>query len=133
MKEYQSKSQKHYVLPEAVYRQALWAVKDLPRLKERVSQLEEMADCLPPAYRELPGGHGRTPDLTGLKASELANLTLRIQAIEQGLYSVPEPYRDGILAKLAYGVPYGDQCHMNTWKRWQQVYLYTVAVNLQLY
>ena len=33
MKDYQQRRMKSYVLPEAVYRQALWAVKDLPRLK----------------------------------------------------------------------------------------------------
>ncbi len=133
MREYQNKGQKSYVLPEAVYRQALWAIKDLPRLRERVRELEETADCLPSAYAKLPAGKGHQADLTGVKASELAQLTLRIRAIEDGLDAVPAPYRDGILRKLAYNEPYGDQCHANTWKRWQQVYVYMVAVNLQLY
>ena len=42
MKDYQVKSLTSCKLPETVYRQALWAVKDLPRMKERLLELEEM-------------------------------------------------------------------------------------------
>ena len=52
MKDYQLKSIKSCKLPEAVYRQALWAVKDLPRMKEKLMELEEMLDFLLPLYLE---------------------------------------------------------------------------------
>ena len=37
-REYQVKRMKNYILPEAVYRQALWAVKDLNRLKAELNK-----------------------------------------------------------------------------------------------
>lgn len=135
MKDYQQKRMKSYVLPEAVYRQALWAVKDLARLKARLEVLEEEIDQVcTPVLDELAGGSsGKVCDMTGHRAGELANLSLRIAAIETAAMELPEKYRDGVINKLAYGVPYGDEYHLNTWKHWQQVYLYQVAMRLQLY
>ncbi len=135
MKDYQQKRMKSYVLPEAVYRQALWAVKDLARLKARLEVLEEEVDQVcTPVLDELTGsGSGKVCDMTGRRAGELANLSLRIAAIETAALELPEKYRDGVINKLAYGVPYGDEYHPNTWKHWQQVYLYQVAMRLQLY
>ena len=134
MKEYQVKRLTSCKLPETVYRQALWAVKDLPRMKERLKELEELLDCLPAAYVGEAGSRGGAPsDQTARLAGQLAGLSLRIQRIEGSLKVIPEQYREGILGKLAYGVPYSDQFHLNTWKRWQQVYLYQVAMELHLY
>ena len=134
MKDYQLKSIKSCKLPEAVYRQALWAVKDLPRMKEKLMELEEMLDCLPSAYVDTPRkSSGTVSDQTAQLASRMANLAFRIQMIEGSLQAVPAVYRDGILGKLAYGIPYSDCFHENTWKRWQQVYLYQVAMELHLY
>ena len=134
MKDYQLKSIKSCKLPEAVYRQALWAVKDLPRMKEKLMELEEMLDCLPSAYVDTPRkSSGTVSDQTAQLASRMANLAFRIQMIEGSLQAVPVVYRDGILGKLAYGIPYSDCFHANTWKRWQQVYLYQVAMELHLY
>ena len=134
MKDYQLKSIKSCKLPEAVYRQALWAVKDLPRMKEKLMELEEMLDCLPSAYVDTPRkSSGTVSDQTAQMASRMANLAFRIQMIEGSLQAVPAVYRDGILGKLAYGIPYSDCFHANTWKRWQQVYLYQVAMELHLY
>ena len=124
---------KEHLLPEPVYRQALWAVKDLPRMKDRLRELEYMADTLPQIrIDDFRSGSGRVSDFTGIKAIEISNLSMRIRAIEDALLEVPAQYRDGILHKLAYGVPYGDQFHANTWKKWQQVYLHQVAIKLQL-
>lgn len=134
MSEKQLKRLPSYVLPEAVYRQALWAVKDLPRMKEKLQELEEVLDSMPQAYSGMPHGSGGRPaDITALRAGEIAGLSVRIRAIEDSLMTLPEQYRDSILDKLAYGVPYPDYVHMNTWKKWQQVYLYQVAMSLRLY
>ena len=133
MSEKQRKRMQSYVLPETVYRQALWAVKDLPRMRKKLEELEDSLDSMPQAYSGMPRGGSGPADLTALRAGEMAGLSMRIRAIEESLGSVPETYRDSILDKLAYGVPYPDYVHMNTWKKWQQVYLYQVAVALRLY
>lgn len=133
MSEYQQKKMKSYLLPEAVYRQALWAVKDLPRMREKLMELEQSIDRLPQIYTGQPRCSGIHADLTAARAGQMASLAMRIRIIEDSLKIVPEKYQDGILDKVAYGVPYPDLHHSNTWKRWQQVFLYQVAVGLQLY
>lgn len=133
MKEYQLKRVKSYLLPEAVYRQALWAVKDLNRMKERRSFLNDSIENLSSSSTVSTIRGSQYSDRVGKEAAEIANLSFRIDAIEQALTEIPEVYRSGILNKLAFGIPYGDMFHTNTWKKWQQVYLYHVAVSLNLY
>ena len=133
MKDYQIKKEKEYVLPETVYRQALWAVKDLPRMKVKLAELEEETGCVRSANPAYYIGGGLISDNTGRMASEKAMVSLRIEAIEGALDRLPEKNRKGILEKLAYGKAYGDEFHMNTWKKWQQIYIYWVAKDLNLF
>ena len=134
MNEYQQKKMKSFLLPETVYRQALWAVKDLPRMRQKLMELEQSLDSISHMDVGMPRSSGGKPsDLTALRAGQIVSLGMRIRVIEEGLNMIPEKYRDGILDKIAYGVPYSDLCHPNTWKKWQQVFLYHVAVGLQLY
>ena len=137
MIDYQQKRMKAFLMPEAVYRQALWAVKDLPRL-ERILEEERQA------RGDLPGIDfgGRVSegernianqDMTGRRASEIVNLSMKIEAIYMALYQIPQQYREGIRKKLTEGKPYGDEFHSNTWKKWQQAYIFHVAKNLGLY
>ena len=133
MKDYQQKKMKSHVLPQPVYRQALWAVKDLLRLQERLEELRRDAYAVGERKIQWYGGGykgGFVCDATGGKAVEIANISWRIDAIVRAFDSVPEKYRKGIENKLVHDVPYDDQCHPNTWKRWQQVFLYNVAENL---
>ena len=134
MSEYQQKKMKSFLLPETVYRQALWAVKDLPRMRQKMAELEESLDSLPQMEMGMPRSSGGRPsDMTAFRAGQIAALGMRIRVIEDCLKMVPEKYRDGILDKVAYGVPYSDVYHLNTWKKWQQFFLYQVAEGLQLY
>ena len=135
MKDYQQKRMKDYVLPQPVYRQALWAVKELLRLKNKLSELRRQAYS--PGERNLLKpcvgyGSGFVCDSTGKNAVEIANLSCRIDAIVSAFDSIPEKYRSGVENKLVYDIPYSDDYHPNTWKRWQQVFLYNVAVNLHI-
>lgn len=133
MKEYQQKRMKEFVMPETVYRQALWAAKDLPRMKKRIEEMTEKINAISIQTVRESRATGAYSDRTGNMASELASLTVRKEAIESALDSVPEQYRDGICRKLFEGLDFGDEFHPNTWKKWQQVYLYNVAVKLGLY
>lgn len=136
MQDYQQKKMKDHVLPQPVYRQALWAVKDLLRMKSRLNELRRQAytvgerDLLKPCVGY---GSGFVCDSTGRSAVEIANLSSRIDAIVSAFDTVPEKYREGIEAKLVYDIPYSDDYHPNTWKRWQQVFIYNVAMNLHIF
>ena len=84
MREYQQRSMKSYVLPEAVYRQALWAVKDLPRLKEILERSLCSEGDLPQTslVAENGGSSGKTwadKDFTGQSAVERAMTSVKIQ------------------------------------------------------
>lgn len=134
MKDYQQKRPKEFLLPETVYRQALWAAKDLNRLKSRQMDLIENTENLGSTdYSAEISKQKNHSDITGKKAGELANLAMRIESIEGALQSIPLKYRRGIAEKLFEGKTISDEFHLNTWKKWQQVYIYHVAMNLGLY
>ena len=134
MNDYQQKRLTGYVLPQPVYRQALWAVKDMERLKERLAETKKNAYAV--SERDYFGyssaGAGRLSDKTGISAVELTVLSQRINASERAFAMIPDEYRDAIADKLMRGIPYPDYAHSNTWKKWQQILVYHVAVNLQL-
>lgn len=136
MKDYQQKRMKSFLLPEPVYRQALWAVKDLPRLKEVLEiELEKMGRVPNVIYssRVCENKGGPIMDFTADGGVNLANISMKIEAIESALYNIPYKYREGLRAKLTEGKDYGDNYHCNTWKKWQQAYIFYVAKNLGLY
>lgn len=132
-REYQSKRMKEYVLPEAVYRQALWAVKDVNRLKgELKKEIDSIENLHSPYYFNEPVGKGLYSDSTAKKGDKLLIITNRIDSIEAALFYIPEKYRKGMRDKLIDGGSFGDEFHPNTWKKWQQVFIFHVAKNLGL-
>ena len=133
MKEYQQKKMKAFVLPDTVYRQALWATKDLPRIKKRIEEVRDKMDSVISGTVRESRSVGAYSDRTGNIAAELAALTARKAAIEDAFDSIPEKYRAGLQKKLFYGDDFGDEFHLNTWKKWQQIYIYNVAMKLGLY
>ena len=44
-REYQARKAKPFILPETVYRQALWAVKDVNRMKDELAKLSDDIDA----------------------------------------------------------------------------------------
>ncbi len=125
-----------FKLPEAVYRQALWATRDLPRMQEKLVELEEAADLLGAADPSRPArvrDCADISDITAKKAVELAQLTLRIRAIEDGFLAAPPKYRNGLREHLSFGTAYPENFHRNTWKKWQQIVLYAIACNLKIF
>lgn len=132
-REYQVKKMKDYVLPETVYRQALWAVKDMKRLKEELNNtIENLDNIHSPSFVNESTGKGFYNDVTAKKADKLISITNRIDSIEAAFFSIPEKYRKGMRNKLIEGGTFGDEFHPNTWKKWQQVLIYNVAKNLEL-
>ena len=112
-------------LPDTVYRQALWAARDLPRLHEKLAEMEEACDALYAAdpSRQRVMQSGCIHDVTGRKAAELAQLSQRVQAMEEAFGTTPDKY---------LGVPYPETFHRNTWKRWQKIVVYQLAANLKI-
>lgn len=134
MNDYQLKKGNSYLLPQTVYRQALYAVKDLTRLKKKLLYLEyDVSGIVPGDPSAIMSNGGSISDVTGNRASEIALTESRIKAIESAFEMVPDKYRRGLKEKIIYDVPSEKLDHsVNTWKKWQQVLLFHVAVNLKL-
>lgn len=113
MKEYQIISDAGYVLPTPVYHQCIWIIRDM----ERLSAVAEES-CLTEAV------------LTARS---------RLECISSALSAVPAEYRAGILDSIcsrggsSQGVFMNDYACINTWKKWKQIFIYTLARNLSLY
>lgn len=134
MNDYQLKREKSYLLPQTVYRQALYAVKDLDRMKKKLQFMEaEASGILSSDPSVIMSRGGAVSDITGNRASEMALTESRINAIESAFEEVPQKYRSGLKDKLIYDIPISRLGYsVNTWKKWQQVLLYHVAVNLKI-
>ena len=134
MNDYQLKKGNSYLLPQTVYRQALYAVKDLTRLKRKLLYVEyDKAGIMPSDPSSIMSRGGSISDITGNRASEITLTESRIRAIESAFNEVPDKYRNGLRDKLLSDVPASKLGYsVNTWKKWQQVLLYHVAVNLKL-
>ena len=134
MNDYQLKREKSYLLPQTVYRQALYAVKDLDRLRKKLLFMKEDPSGIHSSDPSVIMSRGGTvSDITGNRASEMALTESRIKAIESAFDHIPLKYRSGLEDKLIYDVPMSKLGHsVNTWKKWQQVLLYHVAINLRL-
>lgn len=135
MKDYQQKRMRSYLMPEPVYRQAYWATRDLKRMRQELAVLAEGRDSI--AVREglrINTGYGGViKDVTAERAVKIAQLSSRVEAIEAAFSEVPEKYRCGLWQRNVENGDYGEGAHINTWRRWQQVLMYNVAKNLQIY
>lgn len=136
MKDYQQKSMKPYLMPEPVYRQAYWALRDLKRMKEELAHLMEERDLISASstgMSNFASGTGKISDVTGNRAIKITQLSARILAMETAFDTIPEKYRGGLWRKNVENLTFGDGAHLNTWKKWQQVLIFNVAKNLQIF
>jgi len=102
----------------------LYIIKDYDRLKDEYNEI-------------LNSGNGSdivTPKLgadisnpTEDKAIRLESISTEIYAIEKSLWIIPKEYQHGIKQNVIYGARYPDTAHYQTWQRWRQRWIYTVA------
>lgn len=128
-REWQQTRMLEYVMPNAVYYQSIWAVRDLERMEERLKELNR-------ATLQGDGGFVREPK-AGYRESkiektamEAAILSERVEGIRRALQEVPERYRICILDNIIYNEPV--RFPGKLWKLWKQKFLYGVAVNLSM-
>lgn len=131
-KEWQQTKYRNLVLPKEVYYQAVWAVRDLQRMEERLEELE--------GEKNLAEGRSIVSDRsnnfvlyrsTEELAVERAVLQERIKGIRAALAVVPEEYRSFILSNLIFRTS-GKAYPNRMWKYWKQRFLFTVAKNLSM-
>lgn len=123
---------KALVMPDAVYYQSIWAVRDLSRMEERLAELEER--------ETLVGGKSVVSDQTSNFVMhsptedfgmEKAVLRERVDGIHAALDAVPEEYRSVILGNLILRTSVSEY-PSKIWTYWKQKFLFLVAKNLSI-
>lgn len=129
-REWQQTRMSEYVMPNAVYYQSIWAVRDLERMEDRLKELNRDTSRVDLSGVVMERESGYRESRVELKAVEAVVLEERVSGIRRALSEVPERYRNCILNNVVYNetVPYPGKL----WKLWKQKFLYRVAVNLSL-
>ncbi len=128
MKEYQSTKDKSIILPQSVYHECIWIVRDMDRMKKALDNAK--------VYHELfeedePIQYGYFSFECSL---ELAEYSYRLECIERALMNVPPELREGILENIcSRGSGYESYASESTWKRWKQRFIYSLANYLHLF
>lgn len=132
-REWQQKRFPAFVMPDAVYYQSIWAVRDLARMEERLKELNYDVETGTFGSGIVSDGH-RDYNMarpTEKKAIEIAQLEGRVKAIRKALDVVPDPYRGFVLDNVTLNKK--DQGYpTKIWKIWKQRFLFNVAKNLSL-
>lgn len=134
MREWQQTKFKNLVLPDAVYYQSIWAVRDLYRMEEQLELINQEIDSgaihTTSVVSDVRSDYDRYKP-TEEKALEKASLEKRINAINDALETVPLAYRQFILDNIILQKAY--KCFPNKfWRIWKQRFIYNVAKNLSL-
>ena len=133
-REWQQTKVRDYVMPDAVYYQSLWAVRDLYRMEERIKELEEgersgfvrasnIVSDVDISYEQVRP--------TEKHAVEKVTLENRVKAIRGALEEVPPAYRDAIMENIVKKTSVS-LFPSKMWRIWKQKFLFGVARNLSL-
>ena len=130
-REWQQTRLPEYIMPNAVYYQSLWAVRDLERMESRLEELEDSNSVGTKSFVQEKGkgySGGSTVENTAMEAAILQE---RVDAIRNALLIVPERYRDTIMGSILFN----DNISVypsRMWKIWKQKFLFHVAKNLSM-
>ena len=121
-REWQQTRNKDIVMPDAVYYQTLWAVRDLRRMEGRLAILRQ----------EIESGPVRAAGVVSEDmVIEKTMLEARVKAIHDALQGIPIVYRGYILDNIILHRQHSSFPN-KIWKMWKQRFLFDVAKNLSL-
>ena len=131
-REWQVTQLPEYVLPNAVYYQSLWAVRDLERMENRLQDLmyerqSPKGSMVSESRKKYAGRFSKVEN----RAMETAILQERVDGIHQALILVPIEYRNTILDNIVLKESVTDQPDKE-WRMWKQKFLFMVAHNLSM-
>ena len=134
MREWQQTKFKDLVMPDAVYYQTIWAVRDLDRMESDLRNMEQdiRLGNIPSTSIVSDGVNTYTvSNPTEYMVVQKAQLEKRVEAIRSALETVPPAYRQFILDNIVKQKAY--KCFPNKlWRVWKQRFLFNVAKNLEL-
>ena len=120
----------HFFGSHEQYMETLWFARQHLKRKEELEKRIAERDSI---GNNSDGctSHGGISNPTEQKALQIVQLEKDIAIVDDALKSIPEEYRDlvlrHVLGKAYYTAPEYDKAHVNTWSKWQQVFLWKVA------
>lgn len=130
-REWQQTKLRQYVMPDAVYYQSIWAVRDLERMEGRLRELDADDRLNSRSILKEKGSVSLHGQPTEQLALERAILRERIDGIRDALSVVPTEYKSFILSNIILKTN-GNKFPTKLWKLWKQRFLYGVAKNLSM-
>lgn len=132
-REWQQTKFEEYVMPDAVYYQCLWAVRDLSRMEKKLKEVKADIQVGVKGRSMVSDGKINYDQCkpTEKNAIESVMLEERIKGIRNALGIVPNKYRTIILTNIIFKEP-GTKFPDKHWRFWKQRFLYNVAKNLAL-
>lgn len=128
MRDYQRKKGNKYILPNALYHQVVWIIRDYYRMKEELADIimesGEGSDGMPRGYT--------TGDQTYSIVMQRDELYSKVDAIESSLLTIPEEYRKGVWNSIQHGEPYPLDADRSTYGRYKSKLVYMTAKKLHL-
>ncbi len=116
-REWQQTKMKDFLMPDAVYYQSIWAVRDLDRMEKRVRELKGNFSYETAVVSDVKNAYNISKP-TEKDAVELVVLEERVDAIRRALDIVPESYRKYIMSNIVLknsGVTFPDRL----WRIWE--------------
>lgn len=125
MRDYQNKKSNPYILPQNLWRQILYLIRDYSRMKEELDAIIDMAA----SQDGQPRGSG-AGDPTYAKVIKREKYHDIVSAIDRAKKEIPAEYRDGVWQNIVYGTAFPLDAHRVTYSRYKSKFVYLVARNL---
>lgn len=126
MRDYQKTKNNPYILPQPLYRQVLWLLRDYERLRTEYNNAIGNSPKPPDGQ---PRG-GISFDQTEAEGIKRCELRTKINAIENAYFKIPAEYRKGVWNNAVNYSPYPMDADRVTYNRHKQKFIYHVAKNL---
>lgn len=125
-KTYQPHKNNKYWLPNHLYMQTLYLIRDYDRLqREYQDMIDETAKSDGQPRASGPG------DPTAKRAIRMESTAEKVRAVEQSSKMVPEEYRNHVMANVMYGSPYPGTADKRTWSRHRCRFIFFVAEKMR--
>lgn len=115
-------------LPQAIYNQVLWVIRDYNRMKTECDAILHESP-LPPDGQPRASSY---TDKIGNKVIRRDALLRKIKIIDDAFQSIPLEYRKGIWKSIMYRTPYPDDADRSTYSRWRMHVIQLIAKKLDL-
>lgn len=127
-RDYQREKNNEHWMPTAVYRTALWQIRDYDRMKD-------IADAILDESPSPPDGMPKGTALTDLVYSKAVKRDVYISkttAIEKAMKTIPQEYLKGVWNNITRYDPYPPDAGRATYSRYKSKFVFEVAKNLNL-